>query len=97
MAGLQHRLMVIVLLQQSLSQWLSVSAQPLFPAFFIFGDSLVDSGQNNYVTLAVAKANFPPNGIDFPTRRPTGRFCNGKHTLDVLSKSSIGSFLLNGS
>lgn len=84
MAGLHHRLMLVVLLQQCLSQ-LSVSAQPLFPAFFIFGDSLVDSGQNNYVTLALARANLPPNGIDFVTHRPTGRFCNGKHTLDVLS------------
>jgi len=84
MAGGHHFVMVIVLLQ-------CVSAQPLFPAIFIFGDSLVDSGNNNYITLALAKANLPPNGIDFPTHCPTGRFCNGKHSLDVLCKSSRSS------
>jgi hypothetical protein len=60
--------------------------EPLFPAAFVFGDSLVDVGNNNYVPLALAKANLPPNGIDFPTGRPTGRFCNGKTTADVLCK-----------
>lgn len=77
-------LMVIFLLQYSWNAQLCESAEPLFPAFFIFGDSLVDSGNNNYVTLALAKANLPPNGIDFPTHWPTGRFCNGKHVLDVV-------------
>lgn len=60
--------------------------EPLFPAAFVFGDSLVDVGNNNYVPLALAKANLPPNGIDFPTGRPTGRFCNGKTTADILCK-----------
>lgn len=58
----------------------------LFPAFFIFGDSLVDCGNNDYITLALAKANLLPNGIDFPSRTATGRFCNGKTSFDVLCK-----------
>lgn len=53
-----------------------------FPAFFIFGDSLVDAGNNNYITT-VAKASSLPFGIDFP-QGPTGRFCNGKTVTDVL-------------
>ncbi|KAM0010878.1 putative triacylglycerol lipase [Helianthus debilis subsp. tardiflorus] len=51
---------------------------------YIFGDSLVDFGNNNYLdTLAIA--NFPHNGIDFPTG-PTGRFCNGKNVADFLAE-----------
>ncbi|KAL0914107.1 hypothetical protein M5K25_017611 [Dendrobium thyrsiflorum] len=45
------------------------------PAMFVFGDSLVDPGNNNQL-LTMAKANFRPHGIDFP-EGPTGRFCNG--------------------
>ena len=44
--------------------------------FFVFGDSLVDSGNNNYLPTT-ARADSPPYGIDYPTRRPTGRFSNG--------------------
>ncbi|OVA16761.1 Lipase [Macleaya cordata] len=55
------------------------------PRFFIFGDSLVDTGNNNYI-FTKAKANVEPNGIDFAPSggRPTGRFSNGKTFLDVL-------------
>ncbi|KAJ4908353.1 GDSL esterase/lipase 7 [Raphanus sativus] len=52
---------------------------PLSPAFFIFGDSLVDSGNNNYIPT-LAKANYLPYGIDFGF--PTGRFCNGRTVVD---------------
>lgn len=53
-------------------------------AFFVFGDSLVDSGNNNYL-LTTARADSPPYGIDFPTRRPTGRFSNGLNIADLIS------------
>ena len=64
----------------------SSTNESLFPAFFIFGDSLVDCGNNDYITLSLAKANLLPNGIDFPSRFATGRFCNGKTSFDVLCK-----------
>jgi len=51
------------------------SAQPA-RAFFVFGDSLVDSGNNDFLATT-ARADAPPYGIDFPTHRPTGRFSNG--------------------
>jgi phospholipase/lecithinase/hemolysin len=57
---------------------------PNKPAYFIFGDSLVDPGNNNYLPAALAKANFPRNGIDFPAG-PTGRFCNGRTVTDVVA------------
>lgn len=56
---------------------------PLAPAFFIFGDSLVDSGNNNYIPT-LAKANYLPYGIDFGF--PTGRFCNGRTVVDYGGK-----------
>ncbi|KAL6988954.1 hypothetical protein U1Q18_014704 [Sarracenia purpurea var. burkii] len=57
-------------------------------AFFVFGDSLVDSGNNNYLATT-ARADAPPYGIDFPTHRPTGRFSNGLNIPDIIS-ASIG-------
>ncbi|KAJ7295778.1 hypothetical protein O6H91_Y164500 [Diphasiastrum complanatum] len=52
-------------------------------ALFIFGDSLVDVGNNNYIN-SLAKANIPYNGIDYDNGVPTGRFCNGRTVADVL-------------
>ncbi|KAB5569821.1 hypothetical protein DKX38_003614 [Salix brachista] len=55
-------------------------------AFFVFGDSLVDSGNNNYLATS-ARADSPPYGIDYPTHRPTGRFSNGYNFPDMISQS----------
>jgi phospholipase/lecithinase/hemolysin len=54
-------------------------------AFFVFGDSLVDNGNNNYL-MTTARADAPPYGIDFPTHMPTGRFSNGLNIPDIISK-----------
>ncbi|GLU23715.1 hypothetical protein SLE2022_397020 [Rubroshorea leprosula] len=56
------------------------------PAIFVIGDSLVDVGNNNYLPVSYAKANFPRNGIDFPTKEATGRFSNGKNAADFASE-----------
>lgn len=53
-------------------------------AFFVFGDSLVDNGNNNYLATT-ARADAPPYGIDYPTGRPTGRFSNGYNIPDFIS------------
>ena len=52
-------------------------------AFFVFGDSLVDNGNNNYL-VTTARADTPPYGIDFPTHSPTGRFSNGYNLPDLI-------------
>ncbi|KAK9201397.1 hypothetical protein WN944_016599 [Citrus x changshan-huyou] len=57
-------------------------------AFFVFGDSLVDSGNNNFLATS-ARSNFPPYGVDYPTHRPTGRFSNGLNLPDIISKSIL--------
>ncbi|PKU66829.1 GDSL esterase/lipase [Dendrobium catenatum] len=54
-------------------------------AFFVFGDSLVDNGNNNFLATT-ARADSPPYGIDYPTHRPTGRFSNGLNIPDIISE-----------
>ncbi|GMY25004.1 GDSL esterase/lipase At5g03820-like [Fagus crenata] len=86
-----------------------VHGDPLVPALNIFGDSVVDVGNNNGLYTLV-KANFPPYGRDFVHHRPTGRFCNGKLATDFtaeflgftsyppayLSQEATGKKLLTG-
>ncbi|PWA74415.1 SGNH hydrolase-type esterase domain-containing protein [Artemisia annua] len=59
-----------------------VFGKPKLPCYFIFGDSLFDSGNNNGLTTSF-KANYPPYGIDFP-QGVTGRFTNGRTIADIL-------------
>ncbi|CAM8961865.1 unnamed protein product [Rhodiola kirilowii] len=59
-------------------------AQAQVPGFFIFGDSLVDNGNNNNM-LTLARANYRPYGLDFP-RGTTGRFTNGLTYVDALGQ-----------
>ncbi|MBA0573713.1 hypothetical protein Golob_000975 [Gossypium lobatum] len=58
--------------------------QSQVPCFFIFGDSLVDNGNNNGM-LTLARANYRPYGIDFP-QGTTGRFTNGRTFVDALAQ-----------
>ncbi|OVA08078.1 Lipase [Macleaya cordata] len=48
-----------------------VPQQQQVPCFFIFGDSLVDNGNNNGI-LTLARANYMPYGIDFPQAQLLG-------------------------
>uniref|UniRef100_A0A1J3EVX5 GDSL esterase/lipase n=1 Tax=Noccaea caerulescens TaxID=107243 RepID=A0A1J3EVX5_NOCCA len=61
-----------------------VKAEPIVPCYFIFGDSLVDNGNNNGL-VSVARADYYPYGIDLDSGRPTGRFSNGKTTVDQIA------------
>ncbi|KAI5402793.1 GDSL esterase/lipase EXL3 [Lathyrus oleraceus] len=53
------------------------------PALIAFGDSILDTGNNNNIKTEV-KCNFPPYGQDFEGGIPTGRFCNGKNPSDLI-------------
>lgn len=53
------------------------------PANFVFGDSLVEVGNNNYI-VSLSKANYIPNGIDFG--KPTGRYTNGRTIVDIIGQ-----------
>ncbi|KAL8539967.1 hypothetical protein ACS0TY_001535 [Phlomoides rotata] len=63
---------------------------------FLFGDSLVDAGNNNYL-FTISKADSPPYGLDFSPSggHPTGRFTNGRTIADVLGTFLITSIALN--
>lgn len=54
------------------------------PAVIVFGDSIVDTGNNNNNLKSPARSNFPPYGRDFQGGRPTGRYSNGKVPSDLL-------------
>ncbi|KAL5856650.1 hypothetical protein ACOSQ3_004108 [Xanthoceras sorbifolium] len=74
----------LVLLILSLSSSNRVYGEPKVPCYFIFGDSLYDNGNNNDLDT-LAKANYPPYGVDFP-QGPSGRFTNGRTTTDLIAE-----------
>ncbi|XP_062022709.1 GDSL esterase/lipase At1g71250-like [Rosa rugosa] len=60
---------------------------------FVFGSSLVDNGNNNFLQNSLARADYLPYGVDFPLG-PSGRFTNGKNVLDLLGEQlKIPSFI----
>ncbi|KAK7382931.1 hypothetical protein VNO78_28595 [Psophocarpus tetragonolobus] len=64
----------------------AVIAKSAVPALFAFGDSILDTGNNNNL-LAITKCNYPPYGRDFQGGIPTGRCCNGKVPTDLIARS----------
>ncbi|KAI3452170.1 hypothetical protein Pfo_008835 [Paulownia fortunei] len=63
---------------------ISLVNSALTPALYVFGDSLFDSGNNNFLPT-LAKADFSPYGMDFD-RGPTGRFTNGRTLVDFIAE-----------
>ncbi|GAV89065.1 Lipase_GDSL domain-containing protein, partial [Cephalotus follicularis] len=79
------RLVVYVLLLVSGLQHFG-NGEPQVPCYFIFGDSLVDDGNNNDIDTR-AKCNYPPYGIDFPSGpNATGRFTNSLTAADIIAE-----------
>lgn len=72
------------------SENMIVVGQQQVSCYFIFGDSLVDNGNNNGLKTT-AKANYPPYGTDF--FGPTGRFTNGRTTADFIGLFPLLSHL----
>ncbi|XP_024988198.1 GDSL esterase/lipase At1g29670-like [Cynara cardunculus var. scolymus] len=75
---------VLTVLGFILVRILVVVGQPQVPCYFIFGDSLVDNGNNNELRTT-AKANYPPYGVDFP-EGVSGRFTNGRTYADIIGQ-----------
>ena len=80
-----HPALLLVLLLSSPAISSSKRIQPKFPAIFYFGDSVLDTGNNNRLPT-VALANHVPYGRDFPGKKPTGRFSNGRLVPDLLNQ-----------
>lgn len=85
MANLSSKRVIVGVVLQVLTVfvWLGICSAEKISANFIFGDSLVDAGNNNYI-VTLSKANYPPNGIDFG--KQTGRYTNGRTIVDILGK-----------
>ncbi|MCO5571686.1 hypothetical protein L7F22_025433 [Adiantum nelumboides] len=69
-------------------------ANPLYPAMFVFGDSLLDPGNNLRRTTSLfnlprflSSPDHPPYGRDLPSHLPTGRYSNGLLLSDILARS----------
>ncbi|XP_008794047.2 GDSL esterase/lipase At5g03810-like [Phoenix dactylifera] len=110
MVGMGGSVMLVLVAQLLMAGLVGVcEGQGLVPGVVIFGDSVVDVGNNNN-RLTLVKANFPPYGRDFVDHAPTGRFCNGKLATDFtvenlgftsyppayLSEQATGKNLLSG-
>ncbi|XP_019234603.1 PREDICTED: GDSL esterase/lipase At5g55050-like [Nicotiana attenuata] len=70
---------------------LNMSRSQKVTAMYVFGDSQVDVGNNDYFQT-IFRANFPFNGIDYPGGKPTGRFSNGKNAADFLAFMNLLDF-----
>ncbi|RVW79900.1 GDSL esterase/lipase At4g26790 [Vitis vinifera] len=81
---MMYKVMAWLFLAQLLIQILRIHAK--VPAIIVFGDSSVDSGNNNQVQT-ILKSNFEPYGRDFNGGQPTGRFSNGRLPPDFISEA----------
>lgn len=59
-------------------------------ALFVFGDSVYDPGNNNYIDT-IARANYYPYGETF-FKYPTGRFSDGRLISDFIGTTQISHF-----
>ncbi|XP_037411529.1 GDSL esterase/lipase At1g33811-like [Triticum dicoccoides] len=88
MMGNYHLLLLVMVVAVVLHAPAAVQAaaqKQLVPCMYIFGDSLVDNGNNNNI-LSLARANYRPYGVDFPDgAAPPGRFTNGRTMVDLLA------------
>ncbi|KAL2335799.1 hypothetical protein Fmac_010245 [Flemingia macrophylla] len=82
--GLSPFLVLLMLLSGGAVRGQDRSGREMVPAMFIFGDSLIDNGNNNNLP-SFAKANYFPYGIDF-NGGPTGRFSNGYTIVDEIAE-----------
>ena len=66
-SSLVLRLTLIILLVscKTIKGLVKLPADVSVPAVFVFGDSVVDTGNNNNRTTSFARSNFPPYGRDF--------------------------------
>ncbi|KAJ1265906.1 hypothetical protein BS78_08G109500 [Paspalum vaginatum] len=58
------------------------------PAMYVFGDSLVDAGNNDFLPAPPAPRAVTPNGVDLPpaVSPRTGRFTNAYNLADIIAQ-----------
>jgi hypothetical protein len=79
--------LLLLLLVLTATSGVARAAAPQVPAVIVFGDSTVDTGNNNQIPTPL-RADFPPYGRDMPGGpRATGRFGNGRLPPDLISEA----------
>ncbi|XP_050226784.1 GDSL esterase/lipase At5g37690 [Mercurialis annua] len=53
---------------------------------YVFGDSLTEVGNNNFLQYSLARSDYPWYGVDFSGGQATGRFTNGRTIGDIISE-----------
>ncbi|WCJ35067.1 GDSL-like Lipase/Acylhydrolase superfamily protein [Euphorbia peplus] len=84
-AKLMITLIFFVTIWSSARGLIKLPANVKIPGILVFGDSIVDAGNNNNLA-SIIKCNFPPYGYDFRGGLPTGRFCDGKVPSDLIAE-----------
>ncbi|CAL5433636.1 unnamed protein product [Camellia sinensis] len=89
MENLRNCVSLLCIIMISLIVVLMLHATPcICYTSYVFGDSLVDAGNNDYI-FTLSKADSPPYGIDFAPSggKPTGRFTNGRTISDIIGEA----------
>jgi hypothetical protein len=60
-----------------------LQSRSLVPSIYVFGDSIVDVGNNNFLPPPAPRARSP-YGIDFAGTGMAGRFTNGYNLADLV-------------
>nr|XP_009587854.1 GDSL esterase/lipase 1-like [Nicotiana tomentosiformis]XP_016448774.1 PREDICTED: GDSL esterase/lipase 1-like [Nicotiana tabacum] len=67
--------------------FVSTKAAAAASGLFIFGDSTVDAGNNNYIeTIPENRANYEPYAQNGFFQEPTGRFSDGRIIVDFIAE-----------
>ncbi|CAO2827183.1 unnamed protein product [Amaranthus hypochondriacus] len=77
-----HNILPFILI---ITHLVSSQSSPLAPALYVFGDSILDNGNNNMLPTLV-KANYHPYSIKFPAHVPLGRFMDGRTIADFIAE-----------
>lgn len=88
--GILNTMVLLILVLLCFNGMVYVNSQKV-PAMFVFGDSIVEVGNNNFLNT-LAKSNYYPYGIDY-NRVATGRFSNGRSLIDFIGISSHSIYL----
>ncbi|XP_071709618.1 GDSL esterase/lipase At5g37690 [Rutidosis leptorrhynchoides] len=77
---------IVIVLDQASASATSANTSANALVTYIFGDSLTEVGNNNYLKFSLARSDFPFYGIDYVNKKPTGRFSNGRTIGDIISE-----------
>ncbi|KAK9683458.1 hypothetical protein RND81_10G142400 [Saponaria officinalis] len=78
-------LLLLIVLAATSAASAANASQPV-TAIYVFGDSTVDPGNNDYMKKTLFRADHAPYGENFPNRVATGRFSDGLIATDYISK-----------